>query len=468
MSFAHVGNVGTNTSKATVGSDQEVTLVVTLAGDVDAGQVLVVWLGCDSVYNAGAPGDDKTIYERMRCNDSQNNLYASLVGGTDGQSNIYAMGAIFITRVVNALTAGDTITCRMRAVTGGGVRCMSVEEFDCSSSLRWAACDPGPTVVTNRASDPASISRAGLESSREYMLVHFLAAEGPNTDAYTWDSDYTEITGAGTTGGAADSNIHIRGGFRIVSGITSDTVNVTSDTADRDYTQGMAILTEVPVDLTFPRTPIRDDFNRANEDPLSKGGEWISTLCNAGPSGATARFLRVLSNVAAGSVATGAGGSWWAEVFTGGQGEVYATISTSGNNTIIYNGSGCANAATVDGLAAGWTIFANGTNAGDYITLGSAGLTGGVDQYRLRLWLNMAAGRRYGIRRKGNDLHLWVDFTGSWQWAGALHGYLVLDGFDSGGKLGLVNLASATRMDNFGGGPVEITRHLLPYLHVGA
>jgi hypothetical protein len=115
-----------------------------------------------------------------------------------------------------------------------------------------------------------------------------------------------------------------------------------------------------------------DDFNRANEDPLSKGGEWISTLCAAGPSGATPRFLRVLSNVAAGSVATTLGGSWFAEVFPGGQGEVWSTVAVAGGRTIIYNGSGCANTATVDGLAAGWTLFANGTNAGDYITVSQA------------------------------------------------------------------------------------------------
>jgi hypothetical protein len=467
VSFAHVGNLGTNSTKTTVGSDQEVTLVVTLAASVAVDQIVMVWLGADSTYNAGAPGDDKTIYERMRCNDSQNNLYSSLVGGTDGQSLIYAMGAIFITRVRNALSAGDTITCRLRAVTGGGVRCMSVEEFDCNPNLRWAACDPGPVVVTTRAADPAAISRADLESSREYMIVHFLACEGPNTDAYTWDADYTQITGAGTTGGAADTNIHIRGGFRIVSGITSDTVNVTSDTADRDYTQGMAVLSEVPVDLTFPRTPLRDDFNRANEDPLSKGGEWISTLCAAGPSGATPRFLRVLSNVAAGSVATTLGGSWFAEVFPGGQGEVWSTVAVAGGRTIIYNGSGCANTATVDGLAAGWTLFANGTNAGDYITLGSAGFTGGVDQMRLRLWLTMAAGRKFGIRRKGTDLHLWVDWDGSWIWVAALHGTGILAGFNSGGKLGLVHTQGATRTDDFGGGPIQITRNLLPFLHVG-
>lgn len=467
MAFSHVGNLGTNSTKTTVGSDQEVTLSVTLGQDVAAGQVVVVWFAADSVYNAGAPGDDKTIYERMRCNDDRANQYSSLVGGTDGQSLIYAMGAIFISRLHTALQSGDLITCRCRAVTGGGVRCMSVEEFDCDANLRWAACDPGPTVVTTRAADPDSISRSNLESSREYLMLHFLAAEGPDTDAYTWDSDYTEITGVGTTGGAADSNIHLRGGYRVLSGATADTVNVTSDTADRDYTQGMAVVTEVAVDLTFPRTVIRDDFNRANEDPLTKGGEWVSTLCNAGPSGATARFLRVLNNEAAGSVATGAGGSWYATVFPGGQGEVYATIRVSSGNTIIYNGSGCANAATVDGLAAGWTLFAAGTNAGDYITLGSAGLTGGVDQMRLRTWLNMAAGRKYGIRRKGVDLHLWVDFDGQWRWTAALHGYLILDGFNSGGKLGLVNLQTATRMDDFGGGDVEIEINQLPYLHVG-
>lgn len=466
MSFSHVGNVGTANSKATVGSDQDVTLALSPSQDIDVGQLVVVWLACDSVHNAGAPSHP-TLNERLKCSDSVGNLYTTLVASTDGGINNFAMGGIFIARVGTAITTTDTITTRMRAVTGGGARAMSVHVFDYDDSKRWGIADPGGQRVTSRAIDPPSLSTGTILSTREHLIVHLLAAEGPNTDAYTWDSDYTQISGDGTTGGAADSNIHVRGGFRIVSGITSDTVDVTSTTADRDYTQGIACVVEVPWDSTFPRTPLLSDFTGADEEPLSEGGNWVSTLCSAGVASGTPRFLRRVGNRAAGSTATGQGGSWWAEVFAGGEGEVWVTTAVKGGCAIAYNGTGCANAATVDGLGARWMPSAGGTNAGDSIQVGSVGNVGGTDNERFRSHVTMGDGFKIGVRRKAPDLHLWIDRGSGWEWVAAIAATGLLAGFNSGGKLSIQSYLAACRLDDFGGGIVTANRHLLPILHVG-
>ena len=76
------------------------------------------------------------------------------------------------------------------------------------------------------------------------MFFHTVGAEGPSTDAYTWTASYTNFTPVGTTGGLDDSNIHITGEQRILTG-TGDSVDATSTTADRDYAQIYVALAEV-------------------------------------------------------------------------------------------------------------------------------------------------------------------------------------------------------------------------------
>lgn len=116
----------------------------------------------------------------------------------------------------------------------------------------------GHTFLANDGADPGAITLGSLPS-RAYLWVWALAGEGPNTDAYTFDADYTTITGAGTTGGGAASNMHVRMGYRLFTG-TTDTVDVTSTTADRDYAQALAalyeVLKEAPPELVMPM-PLR-------------------------------------------------------------------------------------------------------------------------------------------------------------------------------------------------------------------
>lgn len=450
MSFTSEGGRGTATRTSVASSNQDLTLSISPTSDIPAGQLLVVWFAADSTHDPGNPASTE-LNERMACHDDAGNLYATIAARTDGGSNIYSMGAIFISRLDFDLTTADSITVTWRAVTGGGKAAISLHEFSTDPDLRWAVTDRGPTTSTGRASDPSSISLSSLES-REYLLLHALTVEGPDTDAYTWDTDYTQIAGAGTTGGADTDNIHLRGGWRIAT-LTSDTVDVTSDTADRDWTQLFVAVTEVLYDGEFPIEPVIDDFNRADEEPIgTSDGNW-STTENVHPSSATLRFLRVVSNQAAGSTATGSGGSWWIdEVYQDADGEVYVTIATAGAAGVHFNGSGSANVATVDGLAAAW-VLTNVRTVRDYIALGSSGNTGGVDAQALRLWADVANGLKFGIQRRSPVLSLWVDIGGGWRWAGAVHGNGLLAAYQNGGKLGL-QADSGTRLEDFGGGPL--------------
>lgn len=114
----------------------------------------------------------------------------------------------------------------------------------------------GSNSVATDGADPASLTLSGL-SSREYLFIHALGAEGPGTDAYTWDAGWTEITGiSGTTGGSASSNIHLRVGYKIATA-TSATVDVTSTTSDRDYAQVIVAFKEGFKRIVTPRSSIR-------------------------------------------------------------------------------------------------------------------------------------------------------------------------------------------------------------------
>ena len=144
-----------------------------------------------------------------------------------------------------------------------------------SSRLRWER-GPGttPSITTlpglrRRATCP-NLTLSSLPS-QAYLFLHILGVEGPDTDAYTWDADYTQITTTGTTGGTDTDNVHIRGGYRIAT-LTGDTVGITSTTADRDLVHGLFALGEVTLTATFPEYDLLDDFDRSDEILCPKAG----------------------------------------------------------------------------------------------------------------------------------------------------------------------------------------------------
>ena len=130
-----------------------------------------------------------------------------------------ALGHIYASQLRYPLTTSDTITVESGNHDPGNTwaKAMSVEEFDLGTGKRSCLPSTAGAVARTAAADPPSIGRTVDGPVKEVLYLHALAAEGPNTDAYTWDSNYTQIAGDGTTGGADDFDMHIRGGYRIVS-----------------------------------------------------------------------------------------------------------------------------------------------------------------------------------------------------------------------------------------------------------
>ena len=114
------------------------------------------------------------------------------------------------------------------------------------------------TLATDGA-DPGSISLSDLDSAKNYLIISALSGEGPNTDAYTADADYTMLgndgsgAASGTTGGSTATNQHARLAYRLnFTGSTTDTVNHTSLTADRDYAQALIAFYEAAAATKSP------------------------------------------------------------------------------------------------------------------------------------------------------------------------------------------------------------------------
>jgi hypothetical protein len=301
------GGRGTANEKT---SDRSIS--VTLTGSVSAGELLAVWVAFDNDGSSlGAFNVNVTLA------DSQGNVYSQLYSqaGTSGIGD-GVHGGLYITQVANALTTSDTVTATYnRNVVA---KAISLHRFTIGSGKKWAIVNFQPGNVVSNGADPGAVSIPATITSKTYLLLHLLAAEGPNTDGYTWDGDHTQIAGDGTTGGADDSNTHIRGGYRIAT-LTDDTVDVASTTADRDYVQGLVALTEVDFDSTFPNPTLSqlDDFNRANENPLFGAGKWRTDAtfgAAAAPGADPTGLLQLTGNEAAVADLThvdNGGGQYW-------------------------------------------------------------------------------------------------------------------------------------------------------------
>jgi hypothetical protein len=438
--ISSVGSLGSTNAKV---AGQ--TLTLTTTATVEVGNLIYVAIAWDpnnATTNTG-PYDPQ-----MACSDSAGNVYMCM-GSAQNAGDVHV--AHFLAHVRTELPFGATITAKQTFNTTRVAKAMSAWEFSVTSGA-FALYDTS-TINNTQGADPPAFTPS-MSSTREWLLLHALGAEGPNTDAYTWDSDYTQVTGDGTTGGANDSNVHIRAGFRIAT-LSSDTINVTSDTADRDYAQSVGIVfeydpSEGPEGLGID---ILDDFNRSDEDPLSDGGAWDTT----NNFNSTNEFCEVSSNVCKQLdtiVEEGAGSATVASF--SGDGEVFATVAALPAVTTNLEAEFLALYLFVDvipdsirdaiGLA--WK-----RNFGDHLYLGERVNT--VTSDRAYAPRTMTIGNRFALLRIEDQCECWLDEGGGWFFAFARR-CVANSNWGAGGKMGVgISNQTATKaaLDDFGGGP---------------
>lgn len=231
--------IGTANSKTA-----STTLTLTTNQYALAGDIIVVMTAWDNNNASTITGPDNDTWT---VTDSASNTYDFIAGAEDIGVNGRCAAGILVSYLTNPLPAGSTMTITYNSTrTAKAALAYRIVARTANPISGYRLCLLQHEHI--RAADPGSeaLYFTGLDGV-EKIILHALAAEGPNTDVYTWDSDYLYLPGDGTTGSTDDTNIHIRGGIRIGdTSLTDDTISITSDTADRDYTHLYAILYLIP------------------------------------------------------------------------------------------------------------------------------------------------------------------------------------------------------------------------------
>lgn len=245
MAITDEGSLGSVNSFAS-GS----TLAITTSQDANVGDVIIVLSAWDNNNGSTIYGPSQTS---MTCTDDNSNSYSLIFGGEDASTNNRVALAAFMAVVSGStLTSGSSITISYgtRVAKSATAHLFSMD----GTGLRVAFRDMWylrAVDIENGYLKYAELSDA-MES--DAIMLWGLGGEGPTTDAYTLsdvaNSDTWTTLGAddGTNSGTATSDMHHRGRFiiRTPGETTYENFGGTSDTADRDYTQGFAMLLEIP------------------------------------------------------------------------------------------------------------------------------------------------------------------------------------------------------------------------------
>ncbi len=200
--------------------------------------------------------------------------------------------------------------------------------------------------------------------------------------------------------------------------------------------------------MAFPSTSVLDNFTRADENPLSGGGNW-AVLSTSAPT------LKLVSNRVTCST-NALNQNYWTVADFGPDCEVFATfavVSTSAGGLRLFARvvqEGGAN--TFDGYCLRCSWVTGGAN--DTVTLNV--VTNGVLTVLNTFTHEMVDGDKYGMTCIGTVLEAWCAPVATGVW-GSLGTYdTVSDGtkYSAAGKIavGMGNTTTIERLDDFGGG----------------
>ena len=190
--------------------------------------------------------------------------------------------------------------------------------------------------------------------------------------------------------------------------------------------------------MLFPTTGILDNFNRADENPLSDGGNW------SGPIFPGDQRHQVLTNLAAGAGAFPE--SYRSNTTYGPDAECFFTIQTlpaTGEYVSPWVRMQTPNTTGLDGYTVTWTKLAGV----DSLQLFRIDNTVGT-QLGATVSLEMGAGDRLGIEAIGSVISVYVNQGSGWvQQISATDAT-----YGAAGNIGMDSSETTYRIDDFGGG----------------
>ena len=185
-------------------------------------------------------------------------------------------------------------------------------------------------------------------------------------------------------------------------------------------------------------TPIVDNFNRANENPLSGGGNW-SALSSGG--------VQLVNNAVA-SNGSGTSTSGWKTTYTGDV-EARTTVLISTDNAGVMTHAALNGAGQLSGYLWQW----QGANSPATFALYREDANVFTQLATFNGFL-LDPGDQLALQVTGNSVQGWVYHLGSWQQVAS-----ATDTTYRTGKLGLRLRGTTPIADDFGGGQVQTQTH---------
>ena len=216
--FAPLGSLGSGTNKTT-----QTTITVNTGINALAGQLLVVWVASD---NEDTADGDTSLHTSLTI-DGNGCTKIHERTNAQGSANAGVTGSLWYLIAPSDIANGSAILATL--TTGKDAKALSAHAFDWDDTYTLTANQY--VVAADDAADPQSMSLSDLPDA-PHLVVRLVAAETASTTALTPSPGFTAITGTQTSGGADNTNIAVRGEYRLISGTTTGTSDPTFAAVD--------------------------------------------------------------------------------------------------------------------------------------------------------------------------------------------------------------------------------------------
>lgn len=193
--------------------------------------------------------------------------------------------------------------------------------------------------------------------------------------------------------------------------------------------------------MPIPATPILDALNRANENPLSGGGNWAQSPTSSTPQ------LQLISNQATGITVGASNESYWTPSTFGPDSECYFTVPVlmaAGNYVRLHHRVvNPASTSVRRGYMMQWENAANGCR------IFKETATSAFTQLALAAAARIVAGDQIVFRAVGNVISVYQN--------GSLVLSVTDSSFTAGGSLIFGCRDTTVRLDDLGGGTIPST-----------
>lgn len=220
-------SIGSNQVKAA-----GTTISLTTTAAVPAGALLCVLV--DTNASATATFSDGVNSFTVRSFDDTANVWASF--------GFKANAA--------ALSSGSTITATLSAsTTPKGITAFYIEGVDATAPF-----DESFDATATGSTTAISVTSAAANAQAHSVIVALVAANGSNAAAYTNDANYAAPPDKnGSSGGLANSNAYVAGGYRLVTSSASQSYAATQGNT-RPWVAALYAFSAAPASLTGART----------------------------------------------------------------------------------------------------------------------------------------------------------------------------------------------------------------------